>query len=84
MRVLDGVAGTDNVGRPFPMLNGGFECGTVGGGMDEKAASSRAAVIPLVGDLVLDSCPVWTGAIGKLPIELDESTDPLCGSDAFC
>lgn len=47
-RVLEGVAGTESVGRPFPMLKGGFACGSEGGGMEEKAASSREAVIPLL------------------------------------
>jgi hypothetical protein len=41
-RVLEGVAGTDKVGRPLPMLKGGLLCGSDGGGIEAAADRSRA------------------------------------------
>jgi hypothetical protein len=39
--VLDGVAGTDRVGLPLPILKGGLESGSEGGGIEAVADGSR-------------------------------------------
>lgn len=82
LRVLDGVAGTDNVGRPFPMLNGGFVCGRDGGGMDEKAASSRAVLTPLAAGFCAASADVV--ADGEVARELSPVGGAEGWSDRFC
>lgn len=38
--VLEGVAGTDKVGRPLPILKGGLLCGRAGGGIELVAPRS--------------------------------------------
>jgi hypothetical protein len=43
--VLEGVAGTDKVGLPLPILKGGFACGSDGGGIALVADKSRAAEV---------------------------------------
>ena len=53
--------------------------------MEENAASSRVAVMPLLTCCFeLVSCFVCTGATGKLPFEFDESVGPLCCSERLC
>ena len=63
--VLDGVAGTDNVGRPLPMLKGGLLCGSAGGGMllvPAKSRDGRGA-----SDSELPSAGVPLGVPGPVP-----------------
>lgn len=63
-RVLEGVAGTDKVGRPLPMLNGGLLCGSEGGGIEAVADKSRAT------RGVCDAWPstgVPLGVLGSVP-----------------
>lgn len=44
--VLEGVAGTDKVGRPLPILKGGLLCGSAGGGIELAAPRSLFVRLP--------------------------------------
>ena len=44
--VVEGVAGTDSVGRPLPILKGGLLCGRAGGGIELVAPRSLFGRLP--------------------------------------
>ena len=66
-RVLEGVAGTESVGRPLPMLKGGLLCGRAGGGMLLVTARSRAG--RGASEPELPSAGVPLGVPGPVPDE---------------